>query len=96
MDEFFAWLGPIKCGQIRLAVMDMWSAFRTSTLKNGNAPQATILYDKFHILKHLGEAMDKVRKHKYAFSGQGWAVREGSQYSCSHSGNLGTTTAHGL
>lgn len=23
LDEFFAWLGPKKCGKIRLAVMDM-------------------------------------------------------------------------
>ena len=43
MDEFFAWLGPEKCRKIRLAVMDMWKAFRNSTLKEGNAPQATIL-----------------------------------------------------
>ena len=42
LDEFFAWLGPEKCGKIRLAVMDMWQAFRNSTLKEGNAPQATI------------------------------------------------------
>ena len=66
LDEFFTWLGPKKCGKIRLAVMDMWKAFRNSTLKEGNAPQATILYDKFHILMHLGEAMDKVRKQEYA------------------------------
>src|ERR1700685_2090680 len=48
LDEFFAWLGPEKCRKIRLAVMDMWQAFRNSTLKEKNAPQATILYDKFH------------------------------------------------
>ncbi len=46
LDEFFTWLGPKKCGKIRLAVMDTWQAFRNSTLKKGNAPQATILYDK--------------------------------------------------
>ena len=28
MDAFFRWLGPEKCGKIRLAVMDMWTAFR--------------------------------------------------------------------
>ena len=52
MDLFFEWLGPRKCRGIRLAVMDMWKPFRNSTLKAGNAPQAGILYDKFHILKH--------------------------------------------
>jgi transposase len=46
LDEFFTWLGPEKCRKIRLVVMDMWKAFRNSTLKEGNAPQATILYDK--------------------------------------------------
>jgi transposase len=66
LDAFFAWLGPKKCGRIRLAVMDLWKAFRNSTRKEGNAPQAAILYDKFHVLKHLSEAMDKVRKQEYA------------------------------
>src|SRR5436305_1482336 len=65
LDEFFTWLGPAKCSKIRLAVMDMWKAFRNATLKEGNAPQAAILYDKFHVLQHLGEAMDKVRKREY-------------------------------
>jgi len=61
MDLFFQWLGPRECKGIRLAAMDMWKPFRNSTLKAGNAPQAGILYDKFHILKHLNEALDKVR-----------------------------------
>jgi transposase len=66
LDESFAWLGPKKCRRIRLAVMDMWKAFRKSTLKEGHAPQARIIYDKFHVLKHLGEAMDEVRRREYA------------------------------
>lgn len=37
LDQFYAWLGPRKCRKIRLAVMDMWKAFRTSTLKVGHA-----------------------------------------------------------
>lgn len=65
LDGFYAWLGPEKSGQIRVAVMDMWKAFRKSTHKPGHAPQATIIYDKFHILRHLGEAMDRVRKQEY-------------------------------
>jgi transposase len=64
MDEFFAWLGPKKSAGIRLAVMDMWKAFRISTGRN--APQASILFDKFHVLRHLGDALDKVRKAEYA------------------------------
>jgi transposase len=66
LDAFYTWLGPVKSGKIRIAVMDMWKAFRTSTLKAGHAPQAQIVYDKFHILRHLGTAMDQVRKSEYA------------------------------
>ena len=36
----------------------------TATLKH--APDASILFDKFHVLSHLGEALDQVRKSEYA------------------------------
>lgn len=63
MDEFFKALGVKKTKRIRLAVMDMWKAFRNSV--NKHAPRAKILFDKFHIMKHLSEAMDKVRCEEY-------------------------------
>ncbi|TDE63127.1 MAG: hypothetical protein D8M57_19955 [Candidatus Scalindua sp. AMX11] len=44
--------------------MDMWKAFEKSTGKN--APGASILYDKFHVMRHLGKALDQVRKTEYA------------------------------
>jgi transposase len=64
LDLFFEWLGPKKSQRIRLAVMDMWKAFRKSTQKH--APQGAILFDKFHVMRHLNEALDKVRKREYA------------------------------
>jgi transposase len=41
----------------------MWKPFRTVT--EAEAPQAAILYDKFHVLRHLNNAMDQVRKAEY-------------------------------
>ncbi len=64
LDMFYEWLGSKKSRKIRLAVMDMWKAFKKSTRKN--VPEAAILFDKFHVMRHLGEAMDKVRKMEYA------------------------------
>lgn len=63
MDVFFTVLGVKKAKRIRLAVMDMWKAFRNSV--NKHAPQAKILFDKFHIMKHLSDAMDTVRREEY-------------------------------
>ena len=81
MDLFFQWLGPKKSRRIRLAVMDMWKAFRNSTLKLEHAPQASILYDKFHIMSHLGEAMDDVRKSEYArLTGKNRRFIKGQKY----------------
>ena len=79
LDLFFAWLGPKKSKGIRLAVMDMWRAFRNSTRRN--APQAAILFDKFHIMRHLGEALDAVRKREYArLSGKKREFIKGQKY----------------
>jgi transposase len=44
--------------------MDMWKPFRN--VARQKAPQAAILFDKFHIMRHLGEALDHVRKAEYA------------------------------
>jgi transposase len=63
MDEFYQFLGENKAKKIRLAVMDMWKAFGTSTRRH--APQAAVLFDKFHVLRHLGKALDTIRKREY-------------------------------
>lgn len=64
VELFFKELGIKKCQGIYLAVMDMWKPFRNATLKH--APDASILFDKFHVIAHLGAALDLVRKSQYA------------------------------
>jgi transposase len=63
MSEFYTWLGKKKSSHIRLAVMDMWRPLRLATA--AHAPGAAILFDKFHVMRHLGEALDHVRKSEY-------------------------------
>lgn len=88
MDEFYRFLGEKKAKRIRLAVMDMWKAFRNST--GTHAPQAAILFDKFHVIKHLGEALDKIRKSEYArLEGKPRTFIKGQKYTLlSHPQNL--------
>ena len=88
MDEFFTWLGAKKSAGIRMAVMDMWKPFRNST--QTHAPQASILFDKFHVLRHLGEALDAVRKSEYArLSGKDRRFIKGQKYTLlAHRHNL--------
>ena len=63
MDLFYAAIPPEKREKIRLVVMDMWKAFRNSARRN--VPHAEIIFDKFHVIKHLGNALDTVRKNEY-------------------------------
>jgi len=79
LDQFYQWLGPQRRPAVSLAVMDMWKAFALSTQKQ--APAAAILYDKFHVLRHLSRALDRVRKQEYArLAGQDGSYIKGQKY----------------
>jgi transposase len=81
LDVFYEWLGARKSQRIRLVVMDMWKAFQNSTRKADHAPHAAILFDKFHVLRHLNEALDQVRKSEYArLTGQHRQFIKGQKY----------------
>ena len=90
MDQFYQWVRPKKSRKIRLAVMDMWKAFRTSTLKPDHAPKAALLFDTFPVLRHLSEALDKVRQSEYSrLTGKERAYIKGQKYTLlSHRKNL--------
>jgi transposase len=79
LDQFFTDLGPKKSARIELAVMDMWRAFRNSV--NNNLPKARIVFDKFHIMRHLGDALDEVRRSEYRrLSGENRRYIKGKRY----------------
>jgi transposase len=88
MKLFFEWLGEKKSRKIRLVVMDMWKPFRNACA--AHAPSAAMLYDKFHALRHLGEALDKVRRSEYArLRGEDRKFIKGQRYTLlSHRENL--------
>jgi transposase len=81
MVAFYEWLGATKSRGIKLAAMDMWKPFSASLKKEGHAPQAAILFDKFHVMRHLSEALDKVRRSEYhRLSGTDRAFIKGQRY----------------
>ena len=88
MSQFYASLGEQKSRRIKLALMDMWKPFRNAT--QTHAPQAAILFDKFHVMRHLGKALDEVRKAEYArLSGKDRRFIKGQKYTLlAHRENL--------
>jgi transposase len=57
---FFAWLGPHRARALQAVVLDMWAPYRR--VVEQEAPQAVIVFDRFHLVRHLNAAVDQVRR----------------------------------
>lgn len=62
IDSFFKWFGPERSMKINFVCTDMWKAFLTSVKEH--APKALNILDRFHIVKKINEAIDKVRNEE--------------------------------
>jgi transposase len=74
-------MGRRRCHTLQVVCMDMWAAY--ANLVREHAPNAQILFDRFHIVKHLNEAVDTVRrnlwrqlasKERASFKGTRWLL----------------------
>ena len=73
LDEFLEkHLSAFQRSAVRAAGVDMWEPFRHSLQQW--VPQCRIVYDKFHILQHAGQAVDEVRRAE--FFRKGGAARD--------------------
>ncbi len=64
LDAFYGELGQEGCAKIETVAMDMSSAYITSTERHVPNAESKIVFDKFHIAKNLGDAVDKVRRQE--------------------------------
>ena len=78
--ELLASLPSEVAGKIEAVAIDMWPAFIKAV--RAKLPDADIVFDRYHISKHLNEAVDKVRKpeHKTLLD-EGRDDLSGSKYS---------------
>lgn len=69
LDSFFAQSLSVRQRKGILAVcVDMWKAFTNSVQRH--APQARIIYDKFHVMQHANRAVDEVRRAEFFRKGR--------------------------
>jgi transposase len=72
-------LAPEQRQSVEAVALDMWEPFLKATV--AAAPQAEIVHDKFHVSKHLNEAVDEVRRsehHQLCAEGQDYLT--GTKY----------------
>jgi len=60
LRRFFDELGPHGSRNLQAVCMDMWAPYRD--VVSQRAPQATICFDRFHVVRHLNAAVDEVRR----------------------------------
>jgi transposase len=64
LDRFFAEaLSPARRRAVRAVCVDMWEPFRLSLQQH--LPDAKIVYDKFHVLRHASAALDETRRAEF-------------------------------
>lgn len=79
LDSYYEGLTDEQTQALQAVAMDMHDPYVTSTRQA--VPDATIVFDKFHIAKHLSEAVDKVRRAEHKeLSAQGDDSLKGSRY----------------
>lgn len=64
LDGFWETLSKRQRHAIQGVAMDMWEAYEKSVREHLPGAEEKIVYDKFHVAKHLGEAVDKVRRQE--------------------------------
>lgn len=78
-DTLWNTLSEEQKAEVQAVALDMWPAFLASA--KANVPNAKIVHDRFHISKHLGEAVDQVRRAEHkALKAQGDERLTGSRY----------------
>lgn len=71
LNAFWSQYQPAELERVEHVAMDMWSPYINSTRKHLSIADDKIVFDKFHIMKHLGDAVDKVRRREHReLSGQ--------------------------
>lgn len=62
LDGFWPTLNKEQLASIEGVAMDMWEPYLNSTKEHLPEADEKIVFDKFHVSKHLGDAVDKVRR----------------------------------
>jgi transposase len=65
LDSFFEKLSDSQISSIKGVSMDMWPAYTKSVKEHVPQGHRKIIHDRFHIMKHMNEAVDKVRQQEH-------------------------------
>lgn len=81
LDPYFARFSTEQRQGVKAVVMDMWEPYVNSVEAHFEDPDKKVVFDRFHIMKHMGEAVDTVRKREHReLRAEGIDTLTGSKY----------------
>ncbi len=81
LDRYFTSLSAAQRAGIEAVAMDMWEPYIQSTLAHVPEAAQKMVFDRFHIMGHMGKAVDRVRKQEHrARTAEGDTVLAGTKY----------------
>lgn len=82
LAPYFAALAPAHRDAIKAVAMDMWDPYIRATREGLPQGEARIVFDRFHIMREMTTAVDRVRKqeHRTLRRTDGTSVLTGSKY----------------
>ena len=81
LDGFWTSLREDQRAQVEAVAMDMWEPYIQSTLEHLPEAEKKIVFDKFHVAQHLGNAVDQVRRQDHkARMAEGDPILKGTKY----------------
>lgn len=81
LDGFWRGLSEAQREQVEAVAMDMWEPYIQSTREHVPGAETKIVFDKFHVAQHLGDAVDRVRKQEHRTRlAEGDGILKGTKY----------------
>jgi transposase len=81
LDAYYESLSPKQLAGVQAVAMDMWDPFIASTVAHVPNGASKIVFDRFHVMKHMLEAVDDVRKREHSvFKAEGDETLKGTKY----------------
>ena len=81
LDSYFMGLSDAQRAGIEAVAMDMWEPYIQSVHAHVPRAEEKLVFDRYHIMAHMGKAVDTVRKQEHrALGAAGDATLVGSKY----------------
>ena len=65
LEEYYNQFSKEELGKVEAVAMDMWDPYIAATKAKVPEAERKIVFDKFHVMRLMGEAVDKVRKQEH-------------------------------